>query len=247
MLDFTYIVGDKRVHRNSEVMQRAPEPMGKLHVAIAYEHFYRAIAAELKRSSLPMMGTMHATQCKGGVYFGITQLHSKNDLYVPVLAWRCSTNQRVSASIYLGTGIVSTGDVLLSNQVHTEGRQVGRFADRLPAFAGCAVTQLPNAYRQQVDALNAFAKTKLTPVKADVAIMAMLRQGVIVPSHINAVIAQWDNPDNPKLMRRYTILRLLLAVIASHRPKGSTDSINSLIERSPRALAFFKAMLVDSS
>jgi len=98
--------------------------------------------------------------------------------------------------------------------------------------------------KEQQRAFARFKRTRLSSIEAEQAIIDMVRQDIISPSKAGLVIAEWDMPTRQFLRGSRSVWRLFHAVAESYKPVGDTDSISTLIDRTPYLMAYMKDMVM---
>jgi len=218
--------------------------MGKRHAPISYQIFADEIANSLNDAKLRWLQIAHSINA-GNIYFGLCELATKSRFFVPVMAWRASHNQRVSATLFLGAGIPEYNTIVLIDELTIFSRQTKNFSERLPDLINDVISQVPALSKSQQTTFKYFHDIELTDVEAECAIIEMVREDIVPPSRVGQVISLWDEPADPSLSKSNSVWRLFLSVADSYKPRGETDGIGALINRSPRLMAFCKGLVVD--
>lgn len=245
ILDLSAYMGNKAVDADSDVMLNQPEELGKRHAPLAFRVLSDTIIGVLCKRKLKSVQVAHSIN-KGNIYFGMTEVTGKARSFVPVIAWRASHNQRISATIYMGVGLRENNIIVLTNEVPVALRQTINFKERLPVAVEDSIEQLSVMAREHTHTISLMRKTYLSDANAERAICGMIREDILSPSQSGQALAQWDMPDNENLQAKRTVWRLFHAVALGYKPKGDTDAVSTLINRTPRLMAYCKGLVLDN-
>lgn len=246
-MDLGVYLGNKEVKEDDPTMTYQCDALGPRHEPISYLDFYKIIRSQFDAMGLKVYQVKHATANKGAVYFGIAELACESSSVVPVVGWRSSHNQRVSATLYLGAGLADQNIITLTNEVKILARQTIGFQERLPSVVCEGLEKLRTLSRQQSKTFAAFRRIRLSRMEAEQAIIEMIRQDVINPSKAKCVIEEWDMPEAQFLRGSRNVWRLFHAAAESYKPVGDTDAVSTLIDRSPLLMAFMKDITMNKT
>lgn len=247
LMDFTVYLGNKQVPLDHPTMTYQCEALGPRHEPISYREFYETILDQFNALGLKVYQTAHATTSKGATYFGIAELACESSTVVPIVGWRSSHNQRVSATLYLGAGLPEQNIVTLTNEIKIFARQTIGFQERLPSVVQEGLQHLDVLSKQQSKTFARFRRMRLSSMEAEQAIIEMIRQEVINPSKAKNVIDEWDMPQAQFLRGSRNVWRLFHAAAESYKPMGETDAISILLDRSPLLMAFMKDLTMNKT
>lgn len=244
-LDLSVYIGNRKVTQRSKAMLAVPAQQGVRHAPIPHAEFYSAVERSLAEYGIETAQTAHALLSHGEIYFGMCEVQSKSKVAVPIIGWSASHNQRISATLYFGAGVRDLNNLCFNTEVKVAGRQTINFRDRVATLVDSAIGDVETMSRQQRATFAHFLSVRLGTDEAECAIVQMVRDGIISPSKVGAVIKQWDFPDAAKLQRRRNVWRLFNAVASTYKPVGTRDAIGTLVERSPRLLAACKELVME--
>ena len=239
-MDFAVYLGNKQVDIDDAVMTNQCEVLGPRHEPMSYHEFYETIMEQFEVAGIRVYQTAHAITHGGGAYFGIAELACESSTVVPIVGWRSSHNQRVSATLFLGAGLPEQNIITLTNEYKIFTRQSIGFQERLPSVVQEGLQHLKTISKDQNRNFARFRKIRLSGMEAEQAIIEMIRQDIINSSKAKAVIDEWDMPEAQFLRGSRNVWRLFHAAAESYKPIGDTDAISILIERSPLLMAFMK-------
>ncbi|MCK5923498.1 MAG: hypothetical protein KAG66_21360, partial [Methylococcales bacterium] len=207
-LDLQPFIGDKQVEAACDAMQQVPSVMGARHAPLSHFEFYDAIQRQFEQLEIVPLQTTHALYSKNEVYFGMSEIQHRAKYYSPIVAWRASHNQRVSATLYVGAGMPHINAVCLNNAIKVTARQTVHFHNRLETMVHGALAQATVLFHHQQSTFARFRDTELTDAEAECAIIEMIRRGIIAPSKAGFVIDQWDTLDTTRLNGVSNVWRL---------------------------------------
>lgn len=244
-LNLSVFAGNKQVNAQCRAMRLIPEQLGARHSPMSHYNFFKAISTQVAELAIPIVQTIHTLSNNDDIYFGMAELHSHDEFFIPVLFWQSSHNQRVSARLFVGAGIRDHNNVVITSDISVLARQTGNYDKRMPEQIKVALHQFNTLVRQQNKAFSLFRRTKLVDMDAECSIVEMIRQGIIPPSKSHQVIEHWDNPEFADLEQYKTVWRLFNAVAQTYKPKGDTDAVSTLIDRSPMLVNFCKDLVME--
>lgn len=244
-LDLTFYAGNKQVQATARSMRQTPQRLGPTHSPLSHFRFFKTIIDQIEAANIPITQTIHTLHSNNDLYFGMAELISHHDYFIPVLCWQSSRNQRVSARFFVGAGIRQCGTVTITSEIPIVARQSGDYKQRMPEQIKHALEHYSKLVKQQNKAFDLFRKTKLGVIDAECSIIEMLRRGIFPPSKSRQVIDRWDSPDYADLEEYRTVWRLFCAVAETFKPKGGTDAVSTLIERSPLLVSYCKDLVLE--
>lgn len=242
VLNLDLAVGDKKVVKDDPMMLHTPDPLGSKHHPLAHIEFFDTVAEQLFAIGLDFaQPAIHALSKGGDRYFGIAEMKSVHEDHTEIFAWRSTHDQRFAAAIATGSGVYACSNLCFSGEVKVSTRHTTEIRTRLPNMIRDAAIQSRRSAGRQAHLFDEMKQHRIeSDSHAHDIMMRLVREEIVMPSRLPTVMQQWDHPDHPEFEEDGNSLwKMFNAVTESFKPATpSGDSINLLIERSPKLIEF---------
>lgn len=127
-------------------------------------------------------------------YFGILEVKSDRPDYNVTVGIRNFHNKQGSAGLVLGSRVFVCDNMAFSGEVRL-GRAHTKFIERdLPGVIAAGIGKIADMRTSQDKRIQQYKTTELSASQADHLIVQMVRERIVVPSHVGKVVAEWDSP-----------------------------------------------------
>lgn len=135
-----------------------------------------------------------AASATGGEFFGVLEVKSDRPDYNIMVGLKNSHTRKSSAGLLLGSRVFVCSNGAFSGEVKL-GRKHSRFIERdLPGVIAAGIGKIADMRTSQDKRIQQYKTTELSASQADHLIVQMVRERIVVPSHVGKVVAEWDSP-----------------------------------------------------
>lgn len=164
------------------------------HFPIPHIRLVEGVEQALVERGFMIEGEWHGLNSANDKYFGMFDVRSERADYNIVVGFRNAHNKQMSAGLVLGSRVFVCDNMAFSGAVRLQ-RAHTKFIERdLPGIIAAGIGKIADMRVDQDRRIQAYKVTELTDTQADHLIVQMVRERILVPSHVGKVINEWDNP-----------------------------------------------------
>lgn len=220
--------------------------MGARHNPVPYIDYVEQVTDNLKFAGYKVNDELFGVDQKGGKFFGLMEITPAIEgEYLPAgeygltVGLRGSYNQTLARGLAIGSRVFVCDNLAFSGEVTFKTRQTTNINDRLPGMIETAVGQLIDLSVLQDRRFDAYKNTEFKARWGDAAITECVRRGVINPSQVGKVIAEWDAPSHAEHAEQgYSVWRYHNAVTEAIKPVNGRAAVLSNQERTIKLTSF---------
>ncbi|MHC4974689.1 MAG: DUF932 domain-containing protein, partial [Planctomycetota bacterium] len=128
-------------------------------------------------------------------YFGVLMLQSAYGDYTDMVGLRNSHDKKFPIGISFGSRVFVCDNLAFCGDHVIKRRHTVNAKRDLPGIVASVVEPLQEARAEQCRQIARYQTTALPDCRADQAIMAMYRQGILNVQRIADVLRQWEEPE----------------------------------------------------
>ena len=189
------------LHTGAEVVEygdlaQLPIPEAtKSHVPIPHTDVVNMVKYSLGYFGHEVIEENHAITPDGARYFGILSLKSAYGDYTDMVGLRNSHDKKFPIGISFGSRVFVCDNLAFAGDHVIKRRHTANAKRDLPGIVASVVEPLQEARAKQCRQIARYQATALPDTRADQAIMAMYRQGILNVQRIAEVVRQWEQPE----------------------------------------------------
>ncbi len=176
----------------------------------------------------------HSLTHDGARYFGLIELlnGAQNDQHALVVGLRNSIDKSFPAAMGFGSHVFVCDNLAFGAEIRFSRKHTVHIMRDLPDLIGTAVNQTTLFKRNQDARFEFYQETTITNLRADHAILDMLRVGAINTSRVQKVVDEWDHPTHDHGDK--TAWRLFNAATEALKPGNKGVPLHDLPPRTIR-------------
>jgi len=167
----------------------------KSHVPIAHHDVVNMVRYSLGYFGHEITEEHHAVTPDGMRYFGVLMLKSAYGDYTDMVGLRNSHDKKFPIGISFGSRVFVCDNLAFCGDHVIKRRHTANAKRDLPGIVAGVVEPLQEARAEQRRQIERYQATALLDSRADQAIMAMYRQGILNVQRIADVVRQWEEPE----------------------------------------------------
>lgn len=238
--------GAEAIDRNGLAEVMPGDAMGARHFPVPYIDYVEQVGENLKHAGYEINDELFGVDKDGGKFFGLMEIAPAIEgEYLPAneygltVGLRGSYDQSLARGLAIGSRVFVCDNLAFSGEVTFKTRQTLRIQERLPEMIENAVGQLIDLSRIQENRFDAYKNTTFKPRWGDAAITECVRRGVINPSQVGKVIAEWDKPSHDEHGEQgFSVWRYHNAVTEAIKPANGRAAVLPNQERTIKLTSF---------
>jgi len=174
----------------------------------------------------------HGVTPDGLRYFGLLSLRSPYTGYEDTVGLRNSHDKKFPIGISFGSRVFVCDNLAFIAEHVIKRKHTANAKRDLPGLVGQLVEPLTNERERQKRTFDRYQQTAITDQTADLAIMAMFRQGVINVQRIADVAKEWDEPSFAGFDERtaWRLFNAATTVLKGRTEDYSTPKLHQVID-----------------
>jgi hypothetical protein len=177
-----------------EVAATYTPPGTDTHRPIPHIRLVEGIESALVERGFMIKDEWHALGANDNKYFGMFEVESERPDYNVVVGFRNFHNKQGSAGLVLGSNVFVCDNMAFSGTVKLQ-RAHTKFIDRdLPGIIAHGIGKIADMRVDQDRRIQQYKTTELAESQADHLIVQMVRERILMPTHVGKVIKEWDEP-----------------------------------------------------
>jgi hypothetical protein len=233
--------GAHAINRAQLAQVPVPPPMGARHVCRPFVEDVELVTEELRSFGLEVVGEAFGLAHQGQRFFGTLELaapvlegeYISAKPFALTVGLRGSYDQSFPRGLAVGSRVFVCDNLSFSGDVTINTRQTTNIGERIGPLWRQACEKIPALAEQQEQRFDAYRNRAMAPRAGDAAIIEMVRRGIVTPSQVGRVVAEWDTPSHPEHAEEgHTVWRLFNAVTEAAKPSSADRfSLPQLWER----------------
>lgn len=221
--------GDVRVEITDPRLDITPEPIGSRHHPMPHRVLIDSVMDTLNGSDYDVVQSVHALSgANGERYFGMAEVRGKNAAgdFSTIMGFRAAHDQKYAVGLVGGSGVFVCSNLCFFGEVKLQRKHTAGMIGDLPNLVRDAVARLSVASSNQVTDFANMKQAKLKESWADSLMTKMVREGVIAPSTLGHVIAEYDKPSHDEFIEDgHNVWTLFNAVTETYKPRAEGLSL----------------------
>jgi len=169
-------------------------PATKTHYPISHIDFIEQTESALVERGWMIAGEWFSASSDGSNMFGVIQVKSDRPDYDILVGLRNSHTKKMSAGLLLGSHVMVCSNGAFSGEVRLARAHTKYIERDLPGVVAAGIGKIADMRVSQDRRIQSYKTTELSPSQADHLIVQMVRERILVPSHVGKVVNEWDSP-----------------------------------------------------
>ena len=220
-----------------------PAPMGRFHQPVGFGDYLELVKHRLTRAGIDVMHEEYCLDSTGQNFFGCMEIavdgFQRDDMTITI-GVRGSHNQKVPRGLTIGNRVIVCSNLCFSGDIGTiSTKQTSNIWARLPGLVDQAVARIPALAQRESDRVDTYKAFDFKPRVGDAALVELTRRGALTAPQLGRAIQEWDRPSYDEHTESgFTAWRLLNAVTEVQKPTGANVNMDTVRQRTSRAVAF---------
>jgi len=185
-----------------EELKNSTTPMSSgRHYPIAHYDLYEEVMHSLEEAGAAVYSEQHAVSHDGSRYFGLLNLapsDGANTQFTMTVGLRNSHDKRFRAGICFGNRVLVCDNLCFSGEAVIGRRHTRNIYRDLPRLVWQCVSQLNDHYEETESRMTAYRQRMLSGDEARALTVRAVEGGVLPPSKILKVLAEFEEPTYPE-------------------------------------------------
>lgn len=216
--------GARHIDRHALDALPEPQPQGPQHRPIQHGDLVEYVENTLDAFNLQVTDRAFGISENGMQLFGVMDLKGRGlhagDDWGFQIGLRQSQDRTISPVMLAGSHVWICDNLAYTGQIEMVTRATTFVLDRLPQLVEDMVRRTIRYSEPQKRQFDAYHRKNVSDIRADAAITAMVREGVINPSEVGKVIEQWDEPKHDEFAEARNVWRLFNAATETLKPRN---------------------------
>jgi hypothetical protein len=238
--------GSEAIDRNGLALVEPGDAMGARHNPVPYIDYVEQVTESLNHAGYRVNDELFGVQRDGGQFFGLMEISPAIEgEYLPAgeygltVGLRGAYDQTLARGLAIGSRVFVCDNLAFSGEVTFKTRQTTNISARLPGMIAGAVDQLIDLSALQDRRFDAYKNVEFKPRWGDAAITECVRRGIVNPSQVGKVIAEWDTPSHEEhAAQGFTLWRYHNAVTEAIKPVNGRAAVIPTQERTIKLTSF---------
>ena len=168
----------------------------RTYMPIGHDVFLDLVEDQMNEVGFQFGGQAHSLTKEGNRYFGLVHLlnGTESDDHALVMGIRNSLDKTFPAAVSFGSQVFVCDNLAFTGEIKVARKHTTNIMRDLPNLVMSAVSQTTIMRDNQNLRFDHYKEAKLTDMRADHAIVDLLRCGAINTSRVKKVVEQWDEP-----------------------------------------------------
>lgn len=170
----------------------------RTHFPIPHIELLERVENALSARGLYINEESHALGSDAQRYFGLLQVQPENEEYSIVIGVRNAHDKAFSAGLVFGARVFVCDNLSFSGEVKLQRAHTKYIMRDLPGMISVAVGKLADMRVNMDYRIQRYKEIQIESVTADHLVIQMVREKILVPSKVEKVINEWDQPTHPE-------------------------------------------------